>query len=196
MYGNVCFEKYMKNTPTNWICDCPMECNTISYSFSVVTTPFDPEEMCPDYQYTWEYDFLMKTFYNNLYPPQFIRTLMNIKNNAPDPDSNQRRYLEKTELCKMNLDYRALVNFKLVTDTMSVTVLSRRVSFFDKMSAFGKTAKELLVMYNRNGRFFCISGGTLGLFTGISILSMIEIAFWIVRYVVKHIFNGKEMRNR
>ena len=34
-----------------------------------------------------------------------------------------------------------------------------------------------------------ITGGILGLFTGISILSMMEVGFWIVRYMVKIIMD-------
>ena len=56
------------------------------------------------------------------------------------------------------------MTFRLATDTVSVTVRSRRLSFFDKLSGFG---------------------GILGLFTGMSILSMVEVAFWILRYFVR-----------
>ena len=132
----------MKNIPTDWICDCPMECNTISFSFSVVVTPFDPEEMCPKYNnfdndYDFD-DFLMKPFYdrNRIFSPKFEKKLLEIKNNV------SMTYAEDED-CKENLSYRAVVNFKLVTDTMSVTVLSRRLSFFDKLSAFGKSTKYI-----------------------------------------------------
>ena len=120
----------MKNTPTDLTCDCPMECNTISYSFSVVVTPFDPEEMCP--RYNDFDDFMMKPFYdrNRIFSPKFEKKLLKIKNNVSMTD--------EVDDCKENLPYRAVVDFKLVTDTMSVTVMSRRLSFFDKMSAFGK----------------------------------------------------------
>ena len=36
------------------------------------------------------------------------------------------------------LPYRAQVSFRLATDTVSVIVRTRRLSFFDKLSAFGK----------------------------------------------------------
>ena len=124
----------MKNTTPELSCDCPMECNTLSYSFSIVTTPFDGEVLCPELmtKYDLEDNFLLKPFYD-MYdsgsPPEFVRKLLKIKNNVSyDP----------MEYCKKHLEYRAEVNFKLVTDTMSVTVLSRRLSFFDKMSAFGE----------------------------------------------------------
>ena len=43
-----------------------------------------------------------------------------------------------SELCRRYLPYRAEVIFRLATDTVSVIVRSRRLSFFDKLSAFGK----------------------------------------------------------
>ena len=117
----------MRNTPKNWTCDCPMECTTISYSFSVVITKFNAEELCPDDAHN---EILMKPFKDAETPPKFIKELMKIKDNVT--------LVSDEEGCENNLIYRAEVNFKLVTDTMPVTVMSRRLSFFDKMSAFGK----------------------------------------------------------
>ena len=76
MYGNVCFEKSMKNITVEETCDCPMECSYISYSFSVVSTPFDANKLCPGSN--GKADFLMKEFYENPFPPKFIRKLIQI----------------------------------------------------------------------------------------------------------------------
>ena len=103
-----------------------MECTTISYSFSVVITPFNPEELCPEDSH---YEYLMNPFKDLKYPLPFIRKLLEIKDNITFPG--------EVEECMNNLQNRAEVNIKLVTDTMPVTVMSRRLSFFDKMSAFG-----------------------------------------------------------
>ena len=54
---------------------------------------------------------------------------MKIKNNVSE---------DAQEYCKKNLQYRAELIFKMATDSVSVTVMSQRLSFFDKMSAFGK----------------------------------------------------------
>ena len=61
----------MKNVTLEDNCDCLNECNSITYSFSVVSTPFDPKEMCP--RKSGSQDFLMKEFYENRSPPQYIR---------------------------------------------------------------------------------------------------------------------------
>ena len=86
-----------------------------------------------------------------------------------------------TELCKRLLPYRAEVTFRLATDTVSVTVRTRRLSFFDKLSGFGKNKNHRAV----GGDCLSVLGGILGLFTGISILSVVEVAYWIIRYLVR-----------
>ena len=41
----------------------------------------------------------------------------------------------------------------------------------------------------KNAKSNSFTGGTLGLFTGISILSMVEVVFWIVRFLCKSQYN-------
>ena len=118
----------MENNPAEWVCDCPVECNTISYSFSIKESKQLSTDLCPSPQNAG--DFLMKPFYDNEFPPPFVKGLMKIKNPV-----NQDQDIQDD--CKANLENRAEVIFKLATDTMAVTIMSRRLSFFDKMSAFG-----------------------------------------------------------
>ena len=122
----------MENNISEDNCDCPKECSYISYSFTLESTEFDPKEVCPDI-FGSDFDkyenFVMKPFYEHKYPAQFIRSLRSIQSNVSDTDM---------AYCEKNLKYRAEVIFRLATDSMSVTVLSSRLSFFDKMSAFGK----------------------------------------------------------
>ena len=126
MYGNECFEKSMENAQK---CDCPIECNSITYSFSLISTPFDPLKMCPT---TIRDDDLMKPFYDNRFPHKFVRRLLDFKDNISS---------QEQDYCKRNIQYRAEIVFRLATNTMPVTVISRRLSFFDKMSAFGEFVK-------------------------------------------------------
>ena len=145
IYGNLCFENMMDNATIEEYCHCPMECNSISYSFSLVSIPFAPEAACPPqkdghnlnddglFEAITTQDFLMKPFYQSKSPPQFVRKLFNLKNNVSYDDM---------DYCKNHLNKRAEVIFKMATDSMSVTVMSRRLSFFDKMSAFGEKKSE------------------------------------------------------
>ena len=124
MYGNICFEKSMKNVSIEDSCDCPMECNSISYSFSVTSTKFDESEMCG------KRNNFMDGFNEHKFPPQYIRELKFLKKLTLYPSSEY--------YCRKTLNYRAEVIFRLATDSMPVTVMSSRLSFFDKMSDFGK----------------------------------------------------------
>ena len=64
------------------------------------------------------------------FPPTFIKRAREFMGES----SIKTEY----EHCKKFLPYRADVTFRLATDTVSVTVRSRRLSFFDKLSGFGK----------------------------------------------------------
>ena len=101
-----------------------MDCNSISYSYSIVSTPFKETELCSK---TGK-DSIFEEFYNNPFPPSFMtkaRTYFYNESSKP------------SDLCRKYLPYRAEVNFRLATDTVSVLVRTRRLSFFDKLSAFG-----------------------------------------------------------
>ena len=143
MYGSYCFEKSMRNIPQEWTCDCPVECNSLSYSFRVASTPLDSEALCPlfdlDQLVDMKDEAIMKPFYTNQFPSHFVRKLIKLKHNISS---------KAIDYCKKNLQYRAVVTFKMATDTMSVTVISRRLSFFDKMSAFGSNSYSIF--------FYCI----------------------------------------
>ena len=108
-------------------CNCPIECEFVSYSSYYVSSPFDPEEMC-----SRQPDGLMEEFYENKHPPQFVRNLKKFTRNVTS---------DEYEICKTNVHYVADITFQLATNTMCVTVISRRLSFFDKLSGFGKISQ-------------------------------------------------------
>ena len=127
IYGNICFENSMQNVTLESNCDCPMECNSISYSFAVLlSSKFESREMCHTETKTGH--FLMKEYYAHKFPPQIVRKMIEIRSNVSS---------DAVEYCKRNLPYRAEIIFRMATDSISVRVMSSRLSFFDKMSAFG-----------------------------------------------------------
>ena len=119
----------MENVTVRENCDCPIECDSIIYTFTLVSTPFDTQKMCPR---AARNDDLMKPFYDYRYPHNFVRRLIFLRNNISSQDN---------DYCKRQIKYRAEIVFRLATNTMPVTVISRRLSFFDKMSAFGEFVK-------------------------------------------------------
>ena len=133
----------MNNDAIEDSCDCPIECNSISFSFTLESTKFEQKEACPDIKnHIGENDYFkrfenfpMKPFYKYRSPPLFVRRLMKIKTNVSVTDEAD---------CKKKLKYRAQVIFRLATNSMSVTILSSRLSFFDKMSSFGMKHKLII----------------------------------------------------
>ena len=132
MYGNLCFEDIMANYTLEQYCDCPMECDSISYSFSVVSIPFNEVGLCAATLKSPQP--LMREFYGKPFPKVFIRKLQRFIKNESDSTS---------EICKRNVQYRAEVLFKLATNNIAVTVTSKRLSFFDKLSGFGRNYNKI-----------------------------------------------------
>ena len=79
-------------------------------------------------------DFLMRGYYINKSPPEMARKIRMFALNKTS---------DVGEICKSRIPYRAEVNFRLATDSVSVTVSSRRLSFFDK----GWVHQKILQMY-------------------------------------------------
>ena len=126
-YSSLCFEESMKNFTLEKECDCPVDCDSITYSYSLYSTPFNYDYFCSGS--LKNPTPLMKGFYKEPFPKIFIRKLrMLVKNISDDTLENCKRYLK----------YRALVTFRLGTNDVAVTVKSKRLTFFDKLSAFGK----------------------------------------------------------
>ena len=126
IYGNICFEGIMADESLERYCNCPMNCNRITYSFSYNSEKFDLEEICLGA--AAKSNFLMKEFYQNPYPGHFIRNLRMFNKNETS---------DATEICHKNSQYRAKVTFRLATDYVTTTIKTRRLSFFDKLSGFG-----------------------------------------------------------
>ena len=114
----------MKNDTLEKNCNCPLDCNSISYSFSLVSSPLIEKEHCAKTP-----SDLLTEFYEKPFPKVFIRNVRKFTRNiSSDP----------TEICKKYLKYRAVVILRLATNDVAVTVTSRRLSFFDKISGFGE----------------------------------------------------------
>ena len=127
MYGSLCFEESMKNFTSENECDCPLDCDSITYSYSLVSSPLKGDELCARSQSSPTP--LMTNFYEKPFPKLFIRQLRNFAKNIS---------ADTYEICSKYLKYRAVVIFQLATNDVSVTITSRRLSFFDKLSGFGK----------------------------------------------------------
>ena len=45
-FGTVCFNRMMENVSITLGCHCPMDCDSVSYSYSIVSNPLSGEEEC------------------------------------------------------------------------------------------------------------------------------------------------------
>ena len=127
MYASLCFEESIKNFTSEKNCDCPLDCDSITYSYSLVSSRLKEDELCTGNQNSPTP--LLTDFYKKPFPSLFIRQLSKY---AKDTSA------DTLEICNKYLKYRAVVIFKLATNDVSVTVTSRRLSFFDKLSGFGE----------------------------------------------------------
>ena len=109
------------------------------------------DELCP--KSVGSSDTLFKMFYLQPFPPTFITRAREFMYNESSRSSQS---------CRKFLPFRAEVTFRLATDTVSVTVRSRRLSFFDKLSGFGKNISELLAdFFTLSVKFYRGNFGTV-----------------------------------
>ena len=67
-------------------------------------------------------------------------------------------------------------------------IKEQRLSFADKVGYMGKIGDlPYCLLLNLQ---ICFSGGTFGLFTGMSLLSCLEMAFWIIKFFITCILGG------
>ena len=134
MYASLCFEDSIKNFTSEKNCDCPLDCDTITYSYSLVSSRLKEDELCTGNQKSPTP--LLTDFYKKPFPSLFIRQLSKYAKYANKYAKNISA--DALEICNKYLKYRAVVIFRLATNDVSVTVTSRRLSFFDKLSGFGE----------------------------------------------------------
>ena len=98
------------------------------------------------------------------------------------PETRDRRL----EICNdvMRHDI-AIVKVNFETTKYIRTVKDRKFSLEDKISYLGKQFLILFVVCILLAIDFL--GGTLGLFTGMSLLSMVEFVFWMVKIFFKYL---------
>jgi hypothetical protein len=61
----------------------------------------------------------------------------------------------------------------------------RKTSFVDKLGTVGEAEHSILCNAIVLFKVYLISGGTLGLFSGLSLLSIVELAYWIYKAAIK-----------
>ncbi len=79
------------------------------------------------------------------------------------------------------------VKISVQTRLANKVVRSARVSFSSQVANLGNNLlSDIFIKYINTDIYYCMTGGIIGLFTGMSILSVAELAFWIFK-CIKHL---------
>ena len=205
-FGNHCFKSMIKQTRLSNNCSevCLPTCHHIEFSLiSSEKTPLDRNEACEGMKWQWGrlesstmskrvryfIDLIKKNGYNSL-AYNYLKAKEWIDDRlGRKPNKTFERWTLGTndhyniddELCQKITNHMAVVSVVFNQDTYVRTKTSLRVSFSDKLAAFGKSiSSRRMITYLLQNISFLV-GGTLGLFNGMSILSMIEAAYWFLR---------------
>ena len=166
--GAYCFEEVMAETEIIQNCDCPFDCDTTRYSYSVSSTKLDTDMICKK-AISETFDYYASPIYAR--PAKFMRNYEQTENSEKDTGDDA--------ICKENVRNIAVAQFQLAGQIVTQIKRDIRVTFADNVSNFGTGQMLNFCCSLANATVF--SGGTIGLFTGMSILSIFEVFFWIIR---------------
>ena len=163
MFGAKCFDMIMSNKNNYKLCkdDCIEECSQISYTLMPTYVPLDTAELCetPLFKQFFKERGSQYEFFN------YYDSVINGQTRIKPTDSGDRN---DHELCKDYVKkYVAVINVESNVKTITKTMKKKRIMFNDQIA---------------------VIGGTLGLFSGMSILSMVEIICLIFKLL------GRAMR--
>ena len=201
-YGNSCFNGYIENYSENGLAEechkeCYQGCNEIHYSTATEKEAIDWNKICAKVTHQ-DYDGNLDTF--ELETASYIR---NLTTHAEDTKvfRFQEALLESDDMNSLRLEY---CKQKLTFDIAMVEVIMDSPTFIKYIQTIKATTADKLANFGRFLTYFILTiiiklvnhillisiylifiGGNLGLFTGMSILSMCEIVFWIIRIILR-----------
>ena len=149
------FEEQMRSSSNINQCQakCPQECTKMLYTASISSEPFDWQGMCEDKNDNYRLYFDPNPFYQYSQPIGILKSYEQMVFN---------KNMSYLEFCKETLKRIAVVRIKLASNTVTAIKRSKRVTITGHIANIG---------------------GTLGLFTGMSIMSFIELTFWLCRFL-------------
>ena len=153
-------------------CNCILDCVTTRYTYSLHTNKINAEELCSKKEYL--------TFMSSGttgYPPKFIRRYEQIVYGKDIGDD---------VLCQNRTRNMAIVRFQIADQIITRIKKTQRMTFADFVSNIGTLHIKNHFFYLYQVFLFNISGGTLGLFSGISLISVAEFLFWIYCSFLKY----------
>ena len=147
------------------------------YSYSVATTLLDPVSICKDGSNAKDFAKLWKAEFNADLglPLNFIKRFQQIasKNKV---DIGQEKICERYVSAGV-----AVVKFQLQDSTVLQLKKHLRSTIGEVFASIGEIYNFSILYANNFMETVFLSGGTLGLFTGMSVISIFEIGFWVLR---------------
>ena len=120
---------------------------------------------------------LMLQFYEKMQEYKNVSLEVKGRNDILDSVKETCKAILSQDIARVSIMFES--NYYVLTNT------NVRVTFFDQISALGKIYIISFIPLNNNQcQVFFSKGGALGLFTGVSILSMVEICFWIFKGLI------------
>ena len=157
-FGGHCVEEILTNEANYKQCSkwCIEDCSGMPMTVVTSYLPINLDEACVRNSY-FEKHFVHSS--RQYFTFEIYRSLIEGDGQIPDLQTN----LANGSLCRNFIsNFVALVSVESPTDSITKSAREIRVTLIDQIGTIG---------------------GTLGLFTGMSILSMVEVAFFIVKFV-------------
>ena len=130
--GRICFRTMIKETNLNEQCNCPLDCATTRYDYSLHSTIINPKKLCKNNEH--------KAFLSSQttgYPPKFIRRYEQIIT-GKDIDENA--------MCIERTKNMAIVKFEIADHIITRIKKTQRMTLADFLSNIGKHKISLKVV--------------------------------------------------
>ena len=167
MSESVCFSSALSLEGAPGQCDCPPSCQETEYPYTLYSEPIEWESICLGR-------------HSGFHPE--------VKNLVFFTAAGMRNDLEnRFEMCRRTMEKVAVVRIYVGSSAFHRVTRSRRVTFVGQLSNIGRYYQlnaSFLQSYSNGAAcllLFLSSGGILSLFTGMSILSVCEMIFWLIK---------------
>ena len=167
--GHRCFEQVQRDFSYLKDCNCLQDCDIVRYSYSVSPTAFDSEWYCRE-------DQNGRLIAGASPPAMFMRAYEQAVNN---------KSINHADICREAVKRFAFVNVQMASQSVTRIMRDIRFSTADKLSTFGRRFFDGKLIFLLGWVTLFFKGGTMGLFTGMSILSFLELVFWSLRALSK-----------
>ncbi len=125
--GDQCFRAQVTNPLVQEACECPRDCNSITYSYSVVSTPIDSHDAQMCFSLSSARWMSNKLFVEDFFDPLKKRHGLQMPWIQQDP----------TGSCQVIMSQVAVVQLQLASDSVTEVSRRKRVTFTDQLANLG-----------------------------------------------------------